>query len=143
MPRSQRSNSFGKRTARFRELSAGKEHWTAVDEGVSLGYRRGKTKSVWYVRTYQGGGQYKQRPIGLADDYQDADGEQILTYFQAQNRAKDRARESRNKNRPLPKRSGYTVADAVDAYLNHYRTESGKQTKVCAVSAYGTDLVLV
>ena len=129
MPRSQRNNAFGKRTARFRELSAGKEHWTPADEGVSLGYRRGKTKSVWYVRTYQGSGKYKQRPIGLADDYQDADGEQILTYFQAQNRAKDRARESRNKNRPLPKRSGYTVADAVDAYLNHYRTESGKQTK--------------
>ncbi len=129
MPRSQRSNSFGTRTSRFKHISAGKEYWTPADEGVSLGYRRGKTKSVWYVRTYQGGGKYKQRPIGLADDYQDADGEQILTYFQAQDRAKQRARHAREENRPLLSRSGYTVADAVEAYLDHYRTESGKQTK--------------
>ncbi len=129
MPRSQRSNSFGTRTSRFKHISVGKEYWTPADEGVSLGYRRGKIKSVWYVRTYQGGGKYKQRPIGLADDYQDADGEQILTYFQAQDRAKQRARQAREDNRPLLNRTGYTVADAVEGYLDHYRAESGKQTK--------------
>ncbi|MCZ6679144.1 MAG: tyrosine-type recombinase/integrase [Candidatus Poribacteria bacterium] len=129
MPRSQRSNSFGTRSSRFKHLSACKEHWTAADEGVSLGYRRGKTKSVWYVRTYKGSRKYEQKPIGLADDYQDADGEQILTYFQAQDRAKERARRARDQERPLLGRSGYTVADAVEAYLDHYRTESGKQTR--------------
>ncbi len=129
MPRSQRNNSFGKRSSRFKHLSAGKEHWTAADEGVSLGYRRGKTKSVWYVRTYKGSGKYEQKPIGLADDYQDADNEQILTYFQAQNRAKERARKAREQKKPLANRSGYTVEDAVQAYLEHYRTESGKQTR--------------
>ena len=129
MPRSQRNNSFGARSARFKHLSTGKESWTAVDEGISLGYRRGKTKSVWYVRTYKGSGKYEQKPIGLADDYQDADGEQILTYFQAQDRAKKRARYAQEENQRLPSRSGFKVADAVEAYLEHYRTESGKQTK--------------
>ncbi len=129
MPKSIPSSSFGKRSARFRLLEADKEHWTACDEGVYLGYRRGKTKSVWYVRRYVGSGRYVQKSIGLADDYQDADGENVLTYFQAQSRAKERAKNAAEKDRPLPKRSGFTVGDAVAGYLDHYRTTSGKQTK--------------
>lgn len=126
MPRSQPSSSFGKRSGRFKHLGAGKEHWTPADEGIALGYRRGKTKSVWYLRRYMGNGKYEQCVIGLADDYQDADGDNVLTYFQAQARAKERASDP---EMPLPARNGYTVAEAVADYLEHYRAASGKQTR--------------
>ena len=128
MPRSQRNASFEKRSARFRTLAEGKEHWTPCDEGVHLGYRRGKTKSTWYLRRYLGAGRYEQRPIGLADDYQEADGDDVLTYYQAQTRAKARASTALKEGRPLPRRRRYTVADAVEAYLEHYRATSDKQT---------------
>jgi integrase len=126
MARAKHSNPFVNRTNRLKQLAANKEHWTPADEGISLGYRRGKYKSVWYVRRYCGNGKYEQRPLGLADDYQDADGADILTYYQAQNRAKERE----DRERPLPSRSGYyTVADAVRDYLEGYKATSGKQTR--------------
>jgi integrase len=126
VPRNQPSTAFQKRSARFKRLKANKEHWTAADEGIALGYRRGKHKSVWYVRRYCGNGKYEQRAIGLADDYQDADGDNVLTYFQAQTRAKDRAGD---KEQPLPPRNGYTVADAVADYVESYKANSDKQTR--------------
>lgn len=128
MPRGQRNNAFGKRTNRFKQLESDRNHWTPVDEGIALGYRRGKTKSVWYVRRYVGAGRYEQSPIGLADDYRDADGLDVLSFYQAQDRAKARVRVADEADRPLPSRRGYTVDDALDAYLEHYRAESGKQT---------------
>lgn len=128
MPRKKPSNSFGKRSTRFKSLESDKEHWTACDEGVYVGYRRGKTKSVWYVRRYVGAGKYEQAVIGLADDHQDPDGEDVLTFFQAQTRAKERAAASAAETKPLPKRHGYTVRDAVAGYMTHYRAVSGKQT---------------
>ena len=128
MPRGQPNTKFQKRQTRFDSLKAGNRHWTAADEGIALGYRRGKTKSVWYVRRYVGNKKYEIRAIGLADDYQDADGEDILTFFQAQNRAKERASDATKNERSLPKRKGLTVADAIENYLEHYRAASGKQT---------------
>jgi integrase len=128
VPRSIPSSVFEKRSNRFKKLAANKEHWHPCDEHVYVGYRRGKTKSVWYVRRYVGDGKYVQKSMGLADDYQEADGENVLTFYQAQDRAKARARQAMSQESALPKRSGYTVTDAFDAYLADYRASSNKAT---------------
>ncbi len=84
MARTKFSNPFKNRTNRFNHLEAGKYHTTSVDEGIYLLYRRGPKKSMWYVRIPKAGeGQKWQRPLGLADDYQNADGRNILNYVQA------------------------------------------------------------
>ena len=126
MPRNIPQAAFEKRTNRIKKLAANKDHWHPCDENVYVGYRRSKTKSVWMVRRYIGNRQYKWARIGLADDYQEADGENVLTFFQAQDRAKQLARDAARQEKPLPKRSGYTVTDAFGDYIEWYRAEKDK-----------------
>jgi hypothetical protein len=93
----------------------GKRYFTPIDEGVQLGYRRSKNKSVWIARVYAGKKKYRMRSLGLADDYRDADGRSVLTYFQAAKLARERSTESPDV--PLTPRGGHTVQEAIDAYL--------------------------
>jgi integrase len=79
---------------------------------LHLGYRKGATVGKWVARIYVGDQKYTVETIATADDYEDANGERVLTFWQAQ----DRARE-------LAGRKVYTgpfrVRDAVEAYLNY------------------------
>lgn len=126
--RSKQSNRFSNRTQRFKHLAAEKQYWTPIDEGIALGYRRGKLKSMWYMRHYRGDGKYASRALALVDDYQDADGERVLSFFQAQDAAKQRIREAAEGERSLPARGGVTVSEAVERYLAHYVATSDKST---------------
>ncbi len=126
MARTKRANPFETRSNREKHLAASKYHWTPVDEGIQLGYRRGMLKSMWFCRRYVGGKKYEQKPLAAADDYQDADGRDILTYFQASNLAKERATESREQRRPMAPRGGHTVKEASDEYLARLEAEGKK-----------------
>ena len=126
--RSKQSNRFSNRTQRFKHLTAEKQYWTPIDEGIALGYRRGKLKSMWYMRHYRGHGKYASRALALVDDYQDADGERVLSFFQAQDAAKRLVRDAAECERPLPVRGGVTVSEAVERYLAHYVATSDKST---------------
>ncbi len=127
MARTKFSNPFKNRTNRFSHLEAGKYHTTSVDEGIYLLYRRGPKKSMWYVRVPAAGeGQRWQRPLGLADDYQDADGRDVLSYVQASDLAKERARESRENHRSMAPRGGHTVKEASEEYVARLEAEGKK-----------------
>ena len=121
LPRLKRANPFETRTARFKHLKTGVYHQTTVDEKIYLLYRRGKKKSMWYVRTGK-----EQKPLGLADDHQGADGKDILTYFQAAKRAIKRAREARTTERPIVPRRGHTVRGAAEAYFEYLEAKGRK-----------------
>lgn len=100
MGRKTRYAELETRTARDR-LKAGKAvHWRAIDTGkLSLGYRR-RRKALpgqWLRRDYvgtdaRGVGHYQQFVIGVADDFEDADGDRILTFGQAQDRCREKTR---------------------------------------------------
>ncbi len=124
MPRVKRSNSFEKRTGRFKHLKAERYHQTTVDEGVYLIYRRGRRKSMWYVRP--AGREF--RALATADDYQDADGRDVLTYFQAARLAISRSAEAKRSERPTAPRGGRAVEDAADEYL--VKLEAGGKKSV-------------
>ena len=113
MAQTKRDNPFETRTNRRNKLKAGPYHQTTVDEGIYLLYRRGAKKSMWYVRLRSG----QQKPLGLADDYQDADGKDVLTYFQAAQLAIRRAKESNETERPIAPRGGHTVREAAEDYF--------------------------
>ncbi len=114
MARRIRYSELETRTARDR-LRAGKHHWRALDPGrLALGYRRTRkaVPGVWLKRVYQGTdergiGHYKTTTIGVADDFSDADGVNVLSYDQAQRRARDQDKPS----------SPLTVKQAVEAYI--------------------------
>jgi integrase len=98
-------------------------HWFRLGEGLALGYRRGRAGfGSWTVRVLEDrtAGRYATDRIGRADDYESADGVEILAFDQAVHRARqlvagDRAKASGNLRAPL------TVAQAVENYLEWFR----------------------
>jgi integrase len=60
--------------------------------GISLMYRRNKTNGTWVLKASNGHGAYWTKGFGLADDYEDSDGKNVLTFYQAQDQAKKLAR---------------------------------------------------
>jgi integrase len=94
--------------ARKKLAVRGKPHWRMIEEGLHLGYRRLKGRAgTWVRRKYKGDQQYETDTIGTADDISDADGDLILSFKQAQDKARNR----------LVKSGPYTVNDAMADYL--------------------------
>ncbi len=98
------------RAARSRLKARGKPYYKSIGEGVHLGYRKNKVEGKWVVRRYAGDQAYITDTIGTADDLVDADGTVVLTFFQAQ----DKARDAGGK---LVYSGPYRVQDAVEDYL--------------------------
>jgi len=67
----------------------------------------------WIAFAYQGtSGNYAERAFAQADDYSDADGEEVLTYFDAMRRVSGEAP-------PVRHRSAYTIRDLIDSYVGY------------------------
>ena len=60
-------------------------HWRRLDTEAHLGYRKGKRSGVWLVRwrNHYDGADYRQAPIGIANDINDKPAEGTLTFDQA------------------------------------------------------------
>lgn len=120
MARRIRYSELETRTARDRLKPGKKVYWRALDPGrLSLGYRR-RRKAVpgeWLKRAYvgtdgRGYGHYKQSVIGVADDFADADAINVLSFGQAQERARGSAKPAG----PL------TVKQAITDYVEFLRS---------------------
>jgi integrase len=126
LPRHIRSSQLETPTARVRRPISSKPIFIRVSPGVSLGYRRNRTAGSWVVRVADGQrGNWTER-IGAADDFENADGALILTYWQAQDRARARAAEANGSElaASTPKRR-LKVADAVDRYEMDLKSRRG------------------
>ena len=64
----------------------------SLARGISLMYRRNKTNGTWVLKVSDGHGAYWTKGFALADDFEDADGKNVLTFYQAQEQAKKLAR---------------------------------------------------
>ena len=64
----------------------------SLARGISLMYRRNKTNGTWVLKVSDGHGAYWTKAFALADDFEDADGKTVLTFYQAQDQAKKLAR---------------------------------------------------
>jgi integrase len=92
---------------------ARKPLFVRIGVGVSLGYRRNKLAGTWVLRVANGRGGAATQAIGTADDYDTANGSDILTFWEAQDRAKSVAR---RENGTAPK-TPLTVLQAAENYL--------------------------
>jgi integrase len=118
MARTVRDSNLETRAARGRLKAAGKPYYRAIDEGLHLGYRKGKTAGKWVLRRYTGDA-YIVETIATADDTLDADGAEILSFSQAQALARTKFVESRRVAAGLPAQGGpYTVKLCVEDYLS-------------------------
>jgi integrase len=117
MARRIRESILDSRDARLKLKIRGKPYWRSIGSGLHVGYRKGKDARRWVARIYVGGGQYVVESIGYADDFSDADGVNVLNFWQAQDLARQLAgkRTAKGGQRIRP----YTVGDAIKDYLVH------------------------
>jgi integrase len=128
MAKSIRSNPLENRTNRLKLPVAWKPTFVKIGPGLSLGYRRNQTAGTWVLRIADGKGGMTTRAIGHADDFEPANGQTFLTYFQAQDKARGRA------SQPIAIKP-LTVQEATDNYLAVLETKNRR-------TAYDTKLRL-
>jgi integrase len=116
MARKVRHSALESRSARLK-LAVRRKPYSgpSLARGVSLLYRRNKTGGSWVVKASNGHGAYWTKVVGIADDYNDADGKTVLDFFQAQGVAKQLARGGDN--------AGGTAPINVDSALKDYKRD--------------------
>lgn len=126
MARSIRSNALEARSNRLKLPVAREPEWVRIGDGLSLGYRRNRTAGTWVARIANGKGGYERKAIGTADDFEDANGKDVLDYWQASDAARRLHRGDRGeKAAPI-----LTVADALDRYADNLATRGGDKANV-------------
>lgn len=114
MPRLPKNANLQTREARARLKIRGEPYWQQIHDGLFIGYRRGKNKSTWVARKRSSSG-YTQHKIGLPDDVT----EEGYSYQDAVKAAMAWADVSGPK-------SNYTVGEALDAYIDDYKSRSNR-----------------
>ena len=111
MARNIRSPRLENRTGRLKLPARKKPYFVKIDRGVALGYRRNQGPGTWVVRGTRDGEDWTAT-VAAADDHEEADGERVQTWWQAQARARDMALGQIETDTSKP----VTVAGALDAY---------------------------
>ena len=155
MARTVQDAKLNSRNARDKLKTRARPYYKMLIPGtLHLGYRRRRSgkgaQGRWLVRRYvgldaKGIGRYRERDIGLADDFLDADGGTILNYAQAQQRALEWYPSSDDgKKAPA---GPLTVRDAIDRYLTalEHRGRSTNDARIRAklhiLPSLGSELV--
>jgi integrase len=84
----------------------------SLARGISLMYRRNGTNGTWVLKCSDGHGAYWTKGFALADDFEDANAVNVLTFYQAQDAAKKLARGEDGSTNIAP----ITVDGALTAY---------------------------
>jgi hypothetical protein len=131
MARTVREAALASRTARLRLAVTSKPYWRVLEQGLHLGYRRRATGGSWIARRRNDQSIYREAKLGLADDLQDANGETILDFSQAQRAARTWCAKTQRLDSGLGAASTgpYTITHAIADYLEDYRRRSGKASE--------------
>lgn len=141
MARSVRSPKLDTRSARAKLPARREPYWAMLTTGLHLGYRRaGPHGGSWIARAYDPATRKRvYRALGPADDTLDADGERVLSFSQAQFRARtwfprafltDAEGKAHGATRPR------TIGDLVHGYLDwlasHRKPSTARATRSAA-----------
>ncbi|TYR31149.1 site-specific integrase [Mesorhizobium microcysteis] len=115
MARRFRDSGLESRAARTKLAVQAKPYYRAIGPGLNIGYRKNKKGGKWVARFYVGDKEYRLEAVADADDMLDADGENILDFWQAQDRARQMQADLSGETVKVAKR--ITVKEAVDDYI--------------------------
>jgi hypothetical protein len=107
------------RASRLRLAVRKKPYFIAIAPRVGLGYRRNQGPGTWIARGSDGKGGYWTKAIAVSDDHEDSDNNAVLSFWQAQDRAKAIVRGQAGGQRPI------TVAEALDHYAADLKSRTG------------------
>src|SRR6185295_11430629 len=88
MARRARGAGLEARSSRLRLPIAKKPVFVKIGPGVGLGYRRNQNAGTWVARVADGQGGNWTKAVGAADDFDVADGRNVLDFWQAQDKAR-------------------------------------------------------
>lgn len=127
MARTVRDSNLATRTARAKLPPRKQPYYRLILQGLHLGYYRGARTGTWSARRFRGDGRYAETKLGTADDVADADGVVVLTFGQAQEKARAwfAACALADTGKPAPLRP-YAVSDALNDYERDYIRRGGK-----------------
>ena len=81
--------SLESRQARSGLAPRHKPYWHALDQGGELGYFKGQVTGIWIARFSRGKRRYAEQRVGLADDFEAADGVAVMNFEQARAAARN------------------------------------------------------
>src|ERR1700720_2828117 len=105
------------RSARLRLPVKKKPYFVRLDRGLALGYRRTLTAGTWVMRVTKDDNDWTQA-FAKADDHEDSNGKTVLTYAEAQTKARELAKGGKSGG-------DHTVAAALDRYEDDLENRGG------------------
>lgn len=139
MARTVRDPKIETRSARSRLAPRREPYWSKLGAGRHVGYRRlGREGGTWIARAYDPDTRKRAfRALGTADDVLDADAIEVLTFAQAQERARAWFPSAFQPNDDTEDSLGVvTVGDAVRSYLDwldvHRKPTTAREARIAA-----------
>ena len=118
MARAAKNHKLDSRTARLKLETRKEPYRTSLEIGLSLYYYRRVKAGTWVV-LHRLDGKRKEYKIGFADDLQESNGHDVLTFGEAQKAARkirdDESQRAAGIELDCPK--SFTINDAIDLYL--------------------------
>lgn len=121
MGRQVRDYRLGSSEARSKLPKRHNPYWREITPGLHIGYRKGARGGSWIGRKYLDDGKYEKWRLGTADDIVDSDGIDILTFTEAD--AKARLGRYGSSTAKMT-----TVNDVMDYYMKQQRSMSRSAT---------------
>jgi integrase len=117
-------------------------HWRRLDAEAHLGYRKGKLSGVWFVRwrNHQDGANYKQAPVGVANDVNDKPVDGTLTFEQAKQAARGTVNRARTEAAAQAAGPVPTVRSAAEAYINERDARDSRRAGRAVQSGAGYNI---
>jgi integrase len=115
-------------SARERLKRGRQPHWQALQEGkVHLGYQcwKGEPVGRWLLRRYIGNNKYRVQTLGRADDEARADGVDVLSFVQAQAKARTMVASPGGGNGKIER---LTVRHAMERYIE-FKHQKGQPVR--------------
>ena len=126
MPRRTKSTKIDTRSARSKLAQRREPYWARIARSCALGYRRGKSGGTWIARWQNSDGRKNHRALGKADDILEADNVGVLSYDQAQDRARAWFQQLGRAKAGVDE--GLTVQVVTEDYLDYLRRERSAST---------------
>src|SRR5262245_60634165 len=125
MARKLKNAALDSRNARFKINQSKKPLFVSVGQGLSVGYRRNKKAAgTWVYRKADGQGGMQTKAIGVADDFVEADGRGVLSYWQALDKVREMGKPAGS---GLP--GSITVQEAFDHYLPTLEAKNARSAR--------------
>jgi integrase len=123
MARTRQDSRINTRSARSKlkpTVGPGAEpYWCSISHGLAVGYRKGATGGTWIARHFSTATGRRKASLGIADDFEDADGIRVLSFDQAQAKAREWAAVKAQEDTGEVQAGAYTVEQAMNDYLAH------------------------